>query len=128
MCRVCTRPRSPFPDQFIACGLPGNGARFRQGIDDRKRNCTSSSFAQLFLEAAEKSAGFTCPEATYILKAGVSQPFHLVVQRWALAVEIDEAAAAFNQRKYIGVNALDYSRTTGVVNRDGGDDGFEGPG
>src|SRR5262249_753803 len=99
--------------------------RFRQGIDVRKRNRTSSSFARLFLESAEKRSRFTCPEALHVLKAGISQPFHLVFQRRTLSVEIDEAAAAFNERKYIGVNALNNFWTTGVVNRDGRDDRFE---
>src|SRR5262245_22601533 len=107
--------------------VPRKRSSSRQGTD-RKSNRTSSSFARLFLEATEKCSRFICPEARHIMEAGVPQPFHLVFQGRTLAVEIDEAASAFNERKYIGVDALDYFRTAGVVNRDGRDDGFEGPG
>jgi hypothetical protein len=70
---------------------------------------------RLSLEAAEKCSGFTCPETLHVPEAGISQPFHLVFQRRTLAVEIDEAAAAFNERKYIGVDALDDFGTAGIV-------------
>jgi hypothetical protein len=82
-----------FPINLLLVGCRGNGAHVF--VRDRRQK-KKRYIKLLFFEAAEERAGFACPEAAYILKAGVSQPFHLVVQRWALAVEIDEAAAAFD--------------------------------
>src|SRR5262245_47643968 len=86
------------------------------------RGCFCSvSTEQLFFEAAKERAGFTGPETLHVLKAGFPQPFHLVFQWGALAIEIDEAAAIFDQGKDIAIDALDDFWTAGVVNRDGRD-------
>ena len=82
----------------------------------------------LFLKAAEERSGFACPETLHGLEAGIPQPFHLVFQWGPLAVEIDEAAATFDQGKDVAIDALDDFWTADVVDRDGRDNSFEGTG
>ena len=99
--------------------LPVDGAVKRSGTEDRKTppDYKSNLSLPLLAKAAQQRSAAAVPEALDIIKAGISQPFQLLIQRGSHAIEVEEATTRLDERKDLAINGSDDIVRANIVDR-----------